>query len=828
MSYFWYVILGLFYIGVVVGLITIFWAFTLNIPSFDALAERKIEQSTKIYDRTGKILLYDIHKDIKRTVIPFEKIPRHMKNATVAIEDDTFYQHKGISLSSMLRAFIVNLKSGTIRQGGSTITQQLVKNAFLTPERTWTRKIKELILTLKMERAFSKEQILNLYLNEICYGANNYGVEAASQTYFGKHAEDLTLVESAYLAALPKAPTYYSPYGNHRDALEARKTLVLKRMLNLGFISEEEFESANNEKVYFISRANEGLKAPHFVMFIREYLINKYGEDVVARQGLKVITTLDWNLQQKAEEIVSQYVKENEEKFNAKNAGLVGIDPKTGQILVMVGSRDYFDIENEGNFNVTLARRQPGSAFKPFVYAAAIKKGFTPDTIVFDLETEFNSSCNPDGTPKPGINQDECYRPQNYDGVFRGPVTFREALAQSINVPSVKVLYLAGIKDSIQIAKDMGITTLSHPDRYGLTLVLGGGEVTLLELTGAYAVFANDGIKNPLTGILKIEDSNGNILEQFEPHPTQVLDSNVSRIITDMLSDNEARASAFGTHSWLYFPERPVAVKTGTTNDYRDAWIVGYTPNFALGAWAGNNDNSPMEKKIAGFIIAPLWNAFFKEVFKQLPVEEFPKPELKNTKKPILNGEWMGNITYLIDSISGKLATEFTPLELIEEKVLVQVHNILYWIDKNDPLGESPKDPSKDPQFNLWEKPVRDWVKNQRIKEQSIDDIPKEYDDVHKPEYQPKITIISPNVTTTYSIDERMVVRLSYESRFPLKQVDFFLNNSYLGSSTEPPFQFSFIPNNTYLIKNNQDKLRVIAYDEVGNKSEVGLVVRFR
>ena len=709
--------------AVIGGILLFVWIKSIPIPDFQSFNERKVVQSTKIYDRTGKIILYDIHENIKRTVIPYEDIPIYIKNATVAIEDSNFYQHRGISITGIIRAFMTNIKSGKIKgQGGSTITQQLIKNTFLTPEKTFTRKIKEVILSFKLERAVSKEEILTLYLNEVPYGGSNYGIEAASQSFFNKSAKDLNLAESAYLAALPQAPSYYSPYGIHTDELEQRKNLVLKRMLDLSFIEEGTYEENKNKKITFTNPDEKNIKAPHFVMFIKNYLEENYGEDMAENGGLKVITTIDLDLQKEAEKLVFDYSKENEEKFNAKNAGLVAVDPKTGQILVMVGSKNYFDENYEGKFNVTLAKRQPGSAFKPFVYATAFKRGYTPQTVVFDLKTEFNSSCNPDGSPKEGTKEEECYHPVNYDGIFRGPITLKDALAQSINIPAIKTLYLAGLKNSLETAQSLGITTLTDPLRYGLTLVLGGGEVTLLEMTGAYSVFANNGIKNKTTGILKIEDSRGNIIEEFIPEPKSVLDQKVVIMINNILSDNNARTPAFGESSWLYFPKREVAVKTGTTNDYRDAWVIGYTPNFALGVWVGNNNNTSMEKKVAGFIAAPLWNSFFKKVFEKLPKEDFLKPENINTEllsgvKPILKGYWKGNRIYLIDKTTQNPATENTPSESIEEKILTQIHCILYWVDKNNPAGEIPINPEKDSQFISWETPVREWVKNQNIKE---------------------------------------------------------------------------------------------------------------
>lgn len=809
--------------GIIVAVISV-WAIMLRIPDFGGFENIKVAESTKIYDRTGKIILYDIHKDIKRTTVPFNQIPRNLKNATIAVEDTNFYGHQGISFFSITRAFITNLRSGEIKQGGSTITQQLIKNTFLTPERTIVRKIKEVVLALKVEKRYSKDELLNFYLNAISYGSSNYGVEAASQAFFGKSVKDITLAEAAYLAALPKAPTYYSPFGEHRDELETRKNFVLERMKNLNFISESEFQKTKNEKVIFLTAEEEGIKAPHFVMFIRGQLIKKYGEELVEKGGLKVTATLDWELQNKTEEMTKEYVKEIEKKFNAYNAGLVGIDPKTGQILLMIGSKDWFgkslpqgcspgiDCRFEPQLNVTTYAkgRQPGSSFKPFVYATAFEKGYTPNTVVFDLKTEFNTSCNPDGSPKQGVNRDECYQPENYDNVFRGPVTLRNGLAQSINVPSVKVLYLAGLKESLKTAKNMGITTLTDPQRYGLTLVLGGGETKLLEMTEAYSVFANNGMKNQISGILEVRDRNNKILEKFEKREQKAIDANIAKMITDVLSDNAARAPAFGESSYLNFPGKEVAVKTGTTNNYRDAWVIGYTPNFALGLWVGNNNNESMEKKVAGFIAAPLWHNVFEEVFKKMPAENFEKPDYNFPPlKPVLNGEWRGSRVY-------------------QDKIATQIHSILYWVNKNNPRGPIPEEPFNDPQFSHWEYPVREWVKNQGIKEEKEEDIIKETEDNGKPEYQPKIKILEPAPDTLFKASDTIMLKIQNESVFPLKQLDFFFKDSYLGSLKTADAEKSADDKKNYLFSfrlenfselEPTEKIQIKIYDVKGNSA---------
>mgnify|MGYP001611790665 FL=1 len=800
------------------------WITTFKLPDLRSFEERKILQSTKIYDKTGEILLFEINKDKKRTVMPFDSISRYIKNATVAIEDTEFYQHGGIKFSSIIRAVLSNIISLNIGQGGSTITQQAIKNSLLTSEKTITRKLKEWFLAIRLEQVMSKDSILELYLNEAPYGGSIYGVEEASNTFFGKSSDEITLAEASYLAALPQAPTYYSPYGNNLDKLENRKNLVLEKMLENNFITKEEYSSAKKGVVKFKKREEKGIKAPHFVFWIQEYLENKYGIKAIEENGMKIITTLDYSLQEKAEEIVYKFAKENTEKFNAENASLVAVDPKTGGVLVMVGSRNYFDKEIDGNFNVALAHRQPGSAFKPFVYANAFNKGYTPETVVFDLQTEFSTECDLSG--KQLYPEAVCYMPINYDEKYRGPISLRNALAQSINIPAVKVLYLGGISDSIALARDMGIMSLENAARYGLTLVLGGGEVSLLEMTGAYSVFANDGVKNSINGILKIEDSKGNVLEENIPKPDVVLNKEVARDITSILSDESARAPAFGNHSYLYFSTNEVAVKTGTTNDYKDAWIIGYTPNISVGAWVGNNNNTPMEKKVAGFIVAPLWNAFMKEALQTRPNEAFKKnvSSIDLNKKPVLRGVWQGDKQYFIDKISGKLATEYTPEQTKEERVVKETHSILYWINKNNPLGENPKNPQTDPQFLRWEYPIRKWVDENNIKEENESVIPTEKDNVHIPSNFPKITLNMGK--DVFNKNERVSIDVTQDGGlYQLSKIDFYINNYYVGSSNKKPFSFSFIPDDINNITNTNE-LKAVGYDSVFNKVESSINLR--
>lgn len=688
--------IGFFVLGLILVGVLLMWVATLEIPDLSSFDQRRVLQSTKIYDRTGKILLYDLHQDVRRTVVPSENISRNIKNATIAIEDDSFYQHYGIRPLSIVRAVLANLVGGNLLggQGGSTITQQVIKNSVLVRDKTITRKVKEWVLAIKLEREISKDEILLHYLNETPYGGTIYGVEEASVSFFGKPATDVTLAEAAYLAALPQLPTYYSPYGTHRDGLDTRKNLVLRQMNKNGFIDDEEYEAATKEVVEFKPQSATGIRAAHFVFFVRDYLARKYGEESLAERGYKVITTLDYDLQSKAEEIAKKWALKNKVTYNAENAAIVATDPATGQILAMVGSRDYFDDKIDGNYNAALAERQPGSSFKPFVYATAFTEGYTPETVVFDLRTQFSTACSVDKLS----SEDGCYSPTNYDNKFRGPITFRSALAQSINVPAVKALYLVGLEDSIKLARDMGISTLKNKSTYGLTLVLGGGEVKLLDMVGAYGVFAAEGVKHEQTSILSIEDASGTAVETFNDTSKQVMDPQAALQISDVLSDNNARAPSFGASSPLYFGGKDVAAKTGTTNDYRDAWLVGYTPTIAVGAWAGNNDNSSMSKQVAGFIVAPMWREFMDYALTKRPEQFFTEPNaIPNDIKPILRGVWVNATT-----------NDSNNTDAINQSI-GGVHDILHYVQKNDPRGPYPSNPGSDAQYAYWEYPVSLW-----------------------------------------------------------------------------------------------------------------------
>lgn len=681
------------------------WVSTLEIPDLDSFEDRRVLQSTKLYDRTGEVMLYDLHEDVKRTVVPYENISRYLKNATVAVEDERFYSHRGVDIRAIARAFWVNLKRGDLLggQGGSTITQQVIKNSLLSSEKKLTRKVKEWILSVKLERMLSKDEILSIYLNESPYGGTIYGVEEASQSFFGKSAADVTLAEAAYISALPQSPTRYSPYGNNKHLLDARKNQVLERMYVNDMISHEEYTEARDEEVEFLSQAITGIRAPHFVMYIRELLVEQYGEEALAERGFKVITTLDYELQEAAEEIVKKHAEINDQRFNnANNAGMVATDPTNGDVLVMVGSRDYFSETIEGNYNIATADRQPGSAIKPFIYAAAFAKGYLPNTILFDVKTQFSPAC--DAWDQTSVSP--CYSPNNYNNAFRGPVSMRNALASSLNIPAVKTFYLAGVNDTLKLAADMGMTTLTDADRYGLTLALGGGEVKLLEMTHAYGVFANEGLKANARSILKIEDNQGNIIFENDVITNRVLDRNVALMISDVLNDNVARTPLWGANSQVNFPGRDVASKTGSTNNLRDAWLVGYTPNLVVGTWVGDNDNKAMSGGLSGLIVTPMWREFMDFALEKRERQTFAQPQIDlGGLKPILRGDYVDStmiINQIIES-GGDLAN-------IDINSLTSgIHNILHYVNRNDPRGAYPSNPASDPAYGNWEYGVQRW-----------------------------------------------------------------------------------------------------------------------
>ena len=595
-----------------------FWIFW-GIPLPTKLSSEKIPVSTKILDRNEN-LIYEIYSEQKRTPIKLEEIPQHVKDATISIEDKDFYKHSGFSTTGIVRALYNIVFKGKL-QGGSTLTQQLVKNSLLNPERTIRRKIREFILSMFVETIYTKNQILEMYLNQIPYGSTAYGIEAASDLYFGKKTKDLSLAEASLLAGLAQAPTKYSPFGARPELAKGRQETVLKAMLENKKITEEELNKTKEEPLKYASK-NIPNKATHFALWVKEQLVEKYGEKMVEQGGLRVTTTLDLELQDLAQDAVASEVGKLK-KQNVGNGALIATRPKTGEILAMVGSKDYFAEDEDGKVNVVLAKRQPGSSIKPINYALALKDGkINLATALADVPTCFSVAGQPS------------YCPVNYDGSFHGLVQTRFALGNSFNIPAVRVLALNTIENLVDFARKMGLSTLEDPKNYGLSLTLGGGEVRPYDMAIAFGVFANQGIKQSLISITKIEDWKGKVYEEVKTNEIElsgerVLSPEVSFLVSHTLHDNNARSQAFGTNSLLVVKSHPeVSVKTGTTNDRRDNWTVGYTSLGTVVTWVGNNDNSPMAGAVSGVSGAsPIWNKVMKALLDKAEKGEYDKNE---------------------------------------------------------------------------------------------------------------------------------------------------------------------------------------------------------
>lgn len=603
--------LGVFIISAILSISYFLITIARDLPSPERLNTLEGPQTTFFYDRNG-VLLYKLYEGRNRTLVKLNSLPPYLIKATIAIEDKHFYNHPGVDFFAILRALIANLQNERI-QGGSTITQQLIKNTLLSSERTFQRKAKEIFLAYWSEKIYTKEQILQMYFNEAPYGGTAWGIEAAAETYFNKKVSELSLGESAFLAGLPASPTEYSPYGPYPQRSKRRQKEVLQRMVEDGYINSQEAKKAYEDSLYFKPPTNEIL-APHFVMYVRSELAKKYGEKVVSQGGLQVTTTIDTNIQKMAEEVVSEEVGKLK-SLNVSNGAALITDAKTGEILAMVGSKDYYD-PKIGNYNVTLALRQPGSSIKPITYAAAFKKGYSPGTILLDTPTTFKNAW-------------EVYTPINYDGKFHGAVTIRTALGSSYNVPAVKMLYMIGIPEMIQTARDLGITTFENPSRYGWSLTLGGGEIKMIDMITAYGTFAQMGVRKEATGILKVIDSEGKVLEDnSERAGERVLSSGIAYLITHILMDNSARSPAFGQSSLLNIANHQVAVKTGTSDNKRDNWTFGYSPEFVVGVWVGNNDNAPMNPILTSGVTgaAPIWNKLMTILLKDRQFMAFERP----------------------------------------------------------------------------------------------------------------------------------------------------------------------------------------------------------
>jgi len=654
-------------------LLAVFLWFGKDLPDPNKVNAKLGGQTTKFWDRSRTKVLYEVYGDKNRSLIAFDQMPTYVKQATISVEDKDFYKHGAFSVFGIGRAF-TGVITGTNRGGGSTITQQYVKNALLTDQRTISRKIKELILAIEIEQRYSKDEILKLYLNEIPYGSQAYGIQTASKTYFNKDAKDLNLDESATLAAMPQAPSYYSPYGPNTDALIARKNRILKLMAEQGYITDKQAADAKATdtlaKVQPRQNKFAGVTAPHFVLYAQDQLAAKYGELKVTEGGLDVTTTLDIDKQKAAEEAVTANMA-TVRRLGGSNAALTAADPKNGQILAMVGSYDFSD-ENFGAVNVANSKRQPGSSFKPFAYATLFSKNYGPGSTVYDVKTDFGGG----------------YVPKNYTNKFYGVQSFRSALAGSLNIPAVKAFYMAGAEDTVNTARNMGLTTLSKNSTYTVETVLGSREVKQVDMVNAFESFANGGVHYESTPILKVVDPNNKVLEDnSKPKtPKKVLDPQVAYLISNVLSDNSARSFIFGSNNPLVIPGRTVAVKTGTTTDYRDAWTMGYSTNLVAGVWAGNNDNSAMSQS-ASAVSAPIWNSFMRKALTG-PDEKFTRPagikevtldattgrlasdKTKNKRTDIF-ASWYkpaaaGSGNVRIDKLSGKEATECTPELAIE------------------------------------------------------------------------------------------------------------------------------------------------------------------
>lgn len=595
--------------------------------------------SSKVLDRDGN-LLYDVYTSERIVPIVAEDIPEYLRKATIAIEDKDFYRHGGfdpLTPFRMLQNLLVNQRV----VGGSTLTQQLVKNKLLDNSRTVTRKFKELLLSMQIEQAFSKDEILTMYLNEAPYGGNSRGVGAAAEQYFGKKITDLTLVESAILAGLPQRPSVYSPLSGKKDEngigyWVGRTANVLRRMREDGYITQEQEKFALDElKLKKFDKPAIEIRAPHFVFYVKDLLEKEYGDKVLETGGLTVTTTLDSRMQTGAQTAVREEIAKVE-KLKITNGAAVVMNPKNGEILAMVGSKDYFAKDIDGQFNVAVdGLRQPGSSIKPVTYLLALRKGYTPASMIADTPTTF-----------PGGEGQKDYEPKNYDGKFRGPVQLRFALGSSLNIPAVKLLAHVGVKDMLSLAYEMGFVTLEpsvvNQRRFGLSVTLGGGEVHLLDTVSAYSAFANGGTRVEPVAILKIEDSDGTVLYEHKPtQGRQVLTPQEAFQINHMLSDNNARLLSFAANSQLNFGERAIAVKTGTTNNQVDNWTVGWNRNAMIGVWVGNNDNSPMKSVASGLTGAsPIWRRVMLDaIAKGYKDEAWPIPEGVEAK--------------LVDAISG-------------------------------------------------------------------------------------------------------------------------------------------------------------------------------
>ncbi|MFA6475283.1 MAG: transglycosylase domain-containing protein [Patescibacteria group bacterium] len=759
---------------VVIAGIAVFAYFAKDLPSTEELQNRVIAESTKIYDRSGEHMLYETGRDVRRTYTKIDAISPYLKQATVALEDKNFYNHHGFDPLALLRSAGITLSSER-RVGGSTITQQFVKLAIVGNESSLSRKIKELILAIEVERKYSKDQILEFYLNEASYGGINLGVAAGAQSYFEKSPADLTLAQAAFLAAIPQKP---SRIDSGMEALLERKDFTLERMAEEGYITLEQADAAKLEPVD-IKQTAAKKDAPHFVDYVITQLEDDFGSNFI-NQGLKVTTTLDYDKQAIAEQVITDGMVKVE-KYGGSNAALVSLDAKTGQILAMVGSKDYYAADYDGQVNVATSLRQPGSSFKPIVYTTAFANGYNPNTALFDVETDF---------PTESGN----YHPHNFSMGTSGPTTMRRALGQSLNIPAVKTLYLVGKDKVLDTADSLGYTTLGNRDTYGLALALGSGEVKLLEHTSAFATFAREGERHPTASILKVEDRTGKVLYEWTDSASQVVDKNAVKQLNSVLTDQGARSG----FSALNISGKTIAGKTGTSQDFHDAWTLMYTPSFATGIWTGNNNNDAMDYMADGVIIAaPIANDYMSRILEGLPNESFTAPDAVKANKPVLSGAIGETVEKYVDKGTQHIIPDSCvntyPAEFKVKKEFKEVHTILQYLRKEDPLGSAPDKPESDPMYSSWEKAIQAWAEGQSdyITEKT------EYEDcnLRSADQSPTVTIISPaSGDKLTSKTFLLAARINPGTNRSIKKVEYIIDNIPVDTKTSQPFTSTYVP----------------------------------
>ena len=770
-------------LGVTVVVIALFVWFSRGLPD-PGKVQRTTGFSSVITDKTGNTNLYDVYTDQDRKFTPLTDIPVYLRQATIAVEDKEFYKHQGFDPLALLR-IVKNVIVNHRLIGGSTLTQQLVKMLLLTNERSVSRKIREFVLALRIEKTYTKDQILQMYLNEAPYGGTAVGVAAAANSYFGKDVKDLNLVECIILAGLPQSPSRYSPYGQNNKAFIPRATEVARRMREDGYINKDmEAQVVAQFDGYKFKGIGKDIKAPHFVMYVKSLLEDMYGPTVLETGGLKVITTLDWDLQQKAEAAVSEEINKVNKSLNISNGASIILDTNTGEIQSMVGSKDYFDTTIDGEVNVTTRLRQPGSSIKPLVYAVAFEKGYSPASVLADVITEF-----------PGKDDNTPYMPKNYDGKEHGLLHLRDALASSINIPAVKLLALIGVQDVLSQGFKMGMASLEPTketmSRVGLSMALGGAEVRLIDLVSGYSTFANGGYKISPVAILRIEDKNGKVVyENKQVAKEKVLDEKVAFLINSVLSDNNARLLTFGPNSYLNIGSRPVAVKTGTTNDLRDNWTVGWSRDRIVGVWVGNNNNDKMKNVASGVSgAAPIWRREVIDALTGKQDRQFDVPTgISQVEVDKISGypahdsypsykEWFinGTVPTGADPIHTKIKVCKGDSSKLADPISISQGNYdekeFVVMKEKDPL--TPKD--------LWQKGIDDWISRQ------TDPLYKVPKDVCGASADADIQITSPSDHSRFD-GEELTIRFEIASKKQMVEISLFVDGTLEQKFTDQPY----------------------------------------